>query len=107
MESKAFVPLSGTEMTSQPSNSSGSFSSPPIRASPSYGFDTETVRKKDVLEINGKSSSSTSSSSGASSDGESENGGFVSGEEDFETASEPIMEDPDEEIVEKGIGGKY
>lgn len=106
MESKAFVPLSGTEMTSQPSNSSGSFSSPPIRASPSYGFDTETVRKKDVLEINGKSSSSTSSSSGASSDGESENGGFVSGEEDFETASEPIMEDPDEEIVEKGIGGE-
>ncbi|CBI36833.3 unnamed protein product, partial [Vitis vinifera] len=36
----------------------------------------------------------------------SENGGFVSGEEDFETASEPIMEDPDEEIVEKGIGGE-
>ncbi|KAJ9696480.1 hypothetical protein PVL29_008619 [Vitis rotundifolia] len=106
MESKAFVPLSGTEMTSQPSNSSGSFSSPPIRASPSYGFDTETVRKKGVLEINGKSSSSSSSSSGASSDGGSENGGFVSGEEDFETASEPIMEDPDEEILEKGIGGE-
>ena len=103
MESKAFVPLSGTEMTSQPSNSSGSFSSPPIRAFPSFRSDTDTV-KKDVLEINGKSTSSSSSSSGASSDGESENGGFVSGEEDFETASELIVGDPDEEIVEKGIG---
>lgn len=105
MESKAFVPLSGTDMTSPTSNLSGSFSASPIRASPSDDdFDTETVQNKGVLEINGKGSSS-SFSSGASSDEGSENGGFVSGEEDFETASEPIADDPDDEIAEKGIGG--
>lgn len=97
MESKAFVPAT----TKSPGSSSSSFI--PIRASPSYDSDIEIHSKNDTLKFDKKKGSESSSSSSSSS---SSDDGFVSGDEEFETASErPFVADPDDETLGKGVEG--
>ncbi|KAJ7977546.1 Translocase of chloroplast, chloroplastic [Quillaja saponaria] len=92
---------SASETTLYTSNQSGfvpsSFSS--------YNSDVDASLKSHVLDVNNIENISNSSVNG--SDGGSENEGFVSGEEEFETASErAIVFGPDEETLEKAtVGG--
>ncbi|XP_042516922.1 translocase of chloroplast 159, chloroplastic-like [Macadamia integrifolia] len=111
MDSKPFVSLFGAQATPapaeasrqqqqsplkvSPSNSSGSL---PIRAPPTSDSDTEPI-------ITNKGHKKGSSSD--ITDGDYESDGFLSGEEEFETASErPYFADPDEETLDFATEGK-
>ncbi|KAJ7976344.1 translocase, chloroplastic [Quillaja saponaria] len=95
MDSKDSTPETTLYATNQPGFVPPSYSS--------YNSDVDVGNH--VLEVNNNKNTSDSSIYG--SDGGSENEGFVSGEEEFETASErAIVLDPVEEIPEKAdVGG--
>ncbi|KAF8401485.1 hypothetical protein HHK36_012425 [Tetracentron sinense] len=109
MDSKPSVSLSTAQGTPSPAEVSPLQQSPlnfspfssssgylPIRAPPS-DYDIETAIENNGDKIDKRSSSRSSSSSDSSSESE----GFVSGEDEFETASErPFVGDPDEESLE-------
>ncbi|KAK6937394.1 AIG1-type guanine nucleotide-binding (G) domain [Dillenia turbinata] len=98
MESQPFVSLSATDGSPLTTNPSGSASFA-IEAPPSYDSGHDSL----VLESNNKKtkSSNTSNSSSSYSSGGSDDEGFVSGGEEFETASErPSLADPDDETLE-------
>ncbi|KAL6968491.1 hypothetical protein U1Q18_034293 [Sarracenia purpurea var. burkii] len=94
-----------SQLSSSPSGSSSlsSIQTPHLYSSEIDPFVENNALKTDEIKPNKSSSSSSSSSYSSCSD----DGGFASGEEKFETALErPVLADPDEETLDNDIEGE-